>query len=63
MTVKELKEAIENLPDSMDVFMDERRTEYNYGLVNSAFVREIDFSDEWDEAVVATDKVLIISEE
>ena len=63
MTVKELKEAIKDLPDTMDVFMDERLTEFTYGLVNSAEVREINFMEDIDGPVMASDKVLVLSED
>lgn len=67
MTVKQLKEKIQNLPDTMEVFMDERLTgEFRYGLVNSAKVRNILFYDSGDptnEDVQAYDEVLILSEE
>jgi len=66
MTVKELKEKIENLPDNMEVFIAERKTEFAYGLVNSAYVKEITFYEEGnesDEDVQAKDTVLIIDEE
>ena len=67
MTVKQLKEKIQNLPDTMEVFMDERLTdEFKYGLVNSAKVLKILFYDSGDstnEDVQAYDEVLILSEE
>ena len=63
MTVKELKEIIKDLPDTMDVFMDERLTDFTYGLVNSATVREINFMEDVNGPVMATGKVLILSED
>lgn len=63
MTVKELKEKIANLPDSMDVFVAERKTEFAYGLVNSAFVKKIDFMEEPDGEVLTQDDVLVLEEE
>ncbi|WCM42428.1 hypothetical protein MG290_01795 [Flavobacterium sp. CBA20B-1] len=63
MTVKELKEKIANLPDSMDVFVAERKTEFTYGLVNSAFVKMINFMEEPDGEVLAQDNVLVLDEE
>jgi hypothetical protein len=67
MTVKELKEALAKYPDTMDVFVAERKTEFAYGLVNSIRSEEIifaenpDFSE--DEEVLAKDTVVIIDEE
>jgi len=43
MTIKELKQAIADLPDDMDVYIGERLTMYEYVLVNSLRVGEIDF--------------------
>lgn len=67
MTVKELKQVIKDLPDSMEVFLDERLTdEFKYGLVNSAEVKNILFYDSGDpdnKDVQAYDNVLILSEE
>ncbi|MCT4054971.1 hypothetical protein HZP82_15790 [Elizabethkingia anophelis] len=66
MTVKQLKEKIENLPDNMDVFIGERVTEYSYGLVNSAEVKTIlfyDMDDPDNEDIQAKDEVLVLTEE
>ncbi len=68
MTIKELKQKIADLPDNMEVFVAERKTEFSYGLVNSAYVKEIFFTeDEFpteDEIKQAPrEKVLIIEEE
>lgn len=63
MTVKELKEKIANLPDNMDVFVAERKTEFTYGLVNSAFVKEINFVEDPYGEVVAQDYALVLDEE
>lgn len=63
MTIKELKEKIKDLPDHMDVFVDERLTEFRYGLVNSAEVKEINFMEEPDGEVISRDKVLVLTED
>lgn len=63
MTVKELKEKIANLPDNMDVFVAERKTEFTYGLVNSASVKKINFMEEPNGEVLAQDNVLVLDEE
>lgn len=63
MTVKELKEIISSLPDNMDVFVAERKTEFTYGLVNSAYVKEINFAEDPDGEVLSRDKVVILDEE
>jgi len=63
MNVKELKEIIEKLPDHMDIFVAERKTEYSYGLVNSARVKKINMVDEPDGEVLSTETVLLLDEE
>lgn len=63
MNVKELKEKIANLPDNMDVFIAERKTEFSYGLVNSAFVKKINFTEDPDGEVLAQENVLVLDEE
>lgn len=66
MTIKELKEKIENLPDNMDVFIGERVTEFAFGLANSGRVRTIHFYDESDpdnEDLQAEEECFILNEE
>lgn len=63
MNVKELKQIIEKLPDHMDIFVSERKTEYSYGLVNSARVKKINMVDEPDGEVLSTETVLLLDEE
>lgn len=62
MTIKELKQKIADLPDNMDVFVDERYSEFKYGLVNSTYTKNIDFyEDPWDETPLASGTVLILT--
>ena len=63
MTVKELKERLKNCPDNMEIFMDERCTEFTYGLLNSVVVKEINFKEEPDGETMSSDIVLVLSEE
>lgn len=63
MTVKELKQKLEGLPGTMDVFMDERMTEFRYGMVNTCQVKEINFMEDPGGPVMSTDKVVILSED
>lgn len=63
MTVKELKEILVTVPDDFEVFMDERKTEFRFGLVNSAEVREISFSEEVDCEPIACNPCFVLSEE
>jgi hypothetical protein len=63
MTIKELKQKIENLPDTMEVFVDERYTDFKYGLVNSANVTEIEFMEEPDGTPLSQYDVFVLSED
>lgn len=63
MTIKQLKEIIKDKPDTMDVFIGERLTEFKYGLVNSAIVKEIVFKEVPDGEILAYNEVFILSEE
>lgn len=64
MTVKTLKEKLNKFPDTMEVFMAERKTEFTYGLVNSVRSDEINFKeDPYDEEILARDTVVILDEE
>lgn len=62
MKIAQLKQAIADLPDDMDVFIGERLTEESVGLVNSARVQKISVSDEETEEITEYRTVLILSE-
>lgn len=64
MTVRELKDELAKYPDHMDVFMDQRKTEFTYGMVNSVRSKKINFKEDPDgDEVLATDTVVILDEE
>ena len=63
MTIKQLKEIIKDLPDDLLVYVDERRTEYTYGYVNTAEVQQINIMDEHENVTDEDVRVLILSEE
>jgi len=63
MTKAELINALEPFPDYMDVFMDERVSDFRYGLLNSVTSKEINFSEDPDGPVLSSDAVIILSEE
>lgn len=62
MTVKELKQKLEKYPENMDVFMDERISDFRYGLLNSVSVTKINFMEEPDGKVLSKDDVIVLSE-
>lgn len=64
MTVKELKLELEKYPDNMDIFIDERVTEFTYGLLNSVNKKKIDFFDDIsDSTPLSCDICIVLSEE
>jgi len=63
MTLGEFRKQTKDLPDNLEMFMDERLTEFKYGLVNTVQVKEINFMEEPNGEVLSTDKVLAISED
>lgn len=66
MTVKELKEALSQYPDDMRVFVAERVTEYEFGLVNGIGSQHIYFGDDDydddDNNPVPNETVVVIGE-
>jgi hypothetical protein len=65
MNVKQLIEELKKYPETMDVFMAERRTEYAYGLLNSVSVKEVLFepNDDFESEDVAKENCVILSED
>jgi len=63
MTIKELKEVIKNLPDTMEVVIDERTSDFKFGSLESAYTSEITFSEEPESEPIAKDIVLILSDQ
>lgn len=65
MNVKSLKEKLKYMPDNMEVFLAGGKTDFAYGLLNSAYVKEIVFSESQDDddSPQATVECLILDEE
>lgn len=63
MTVKELKEKLNEYPDHLDVFIDERVSDFTYGLVNSVRGQDVNFVEEPGGEPLSRDFVVILSEE
>ena len=63
MTVKQLKEKLNELPEDAQVFVGQRVTEFGYGLVNSIYTKEIPLLEDEDGEELATEKVVVIDEE
>lgn len=62
MTVKELKEKLNGLPDTMDVFIPSTLGDYDFGLVNSAMVQPIRFRED-EESEPVYDDCFVLSED
>ena len=65
MTVKELREKLTGYPDNTPVYMDERKTEFAYGLVNGVYAKEISIQDDPydDDEEAPIESAIILSEE
>lgn len=62
MTVRELREKLAEFPNNMEVFLD-RTTDFKYGSAENVYSKKINFKEDPDDKVLATDKVVIISED
>lgn len=63
MTIAQLKQAIAELPDDMDVFIEEPEIGFHYSMVNKVEVREISFYESEDgTGVTAKDNVLVLTD-
>ena len=66
MTVKELKEKLNEYPDSMDVFLDERLTKFSFGLLNGIREQKISLYDNitsFEDVADKNTEVVILSED
>jgi len=63
MNVKELIKELNKYPENMDVFVAERKTEFDFGLINSVSKKEIGFMEEPNGEVISHDNVVVIAEE
>lgn len=60
MTVKELKQKLENLPENLEVFIEQNNSEFQYSLSNSVSDMVIEFSD---GDLKAEDTVVVIRDD
>lgn len=63
MTLGEFRKKTADFPDNLDLFIDERLTDFKYGLVNSVGKKKINFSEELDSKILAKDEVIVLSED
>lgn len=60
MNIKELKEAIKDLPDNMDVMIEQTNDESRYGMANEVEVENVKFQDGDNDEVFAEVDCLVI---
>lgn len=63
MTKKQLIEALAPFPDTMDVYVGERKTDFYYGIVNSVYTKKIPFTEEPVGKIIAKETVIVIDED
>lgn len=63
MTVKELKEKINDLPDDMEIMLEQTKEEFKYGLLNTIKVNEESFIDPFFLVTLMNDESIILSDE
>lgn len=64
MNVKQLIIELEKYPDNMQVFIAERKTEFQFGLLNSVKSKMINFKEDPDDSkVLARERSVILDEE
>ncbi len=62
MTKEELIKKLEPYPDNIQVFLAERKTDFAYGLLNSAKVKVIHFKEEPEGESLAKEAVIVLDE-
>lgn len=66
MTVKELKQKLENAPDNMDVMIYQGDDEFAYNMANSAEIRKVKFyvdPDDSENTEYAEEDCFVITDE
>ena len=63
MKAEDLIDILITLPGDTKVCIAERKTEFKYGLVNSAYMRKVDFTDEPSGEIMDSETILILDEE
>lgn len=64
MTIKQLKEAIKDLPDNMDVMIHQTWDESPMSMVEQITVQDVTFgSEDIDEKEWATEKCLVLTDD
>lgn len=61
MTVKKLKKILSDLPDHIEVMLDNCCGEFKFDAVDTVGLKEIGFSEEPGGEILAKDNVLVIT--
>jgi hypothetical protein len=61
MTVKELRDYLVNLPDNMDVFISERKTDGAFGLLNCIVETQM-FQEGTKDEIKLSEQCLVLSD-
>lgn len=63
MTLGEFKKATKDMPDHLELFVAERKTEFSFGMVNSVFIKKINFMEDPNGPVLSKSEVIVLDEE
>lgn len=63
MTKKDLIKALEPFDENMEVFLDERVSEFDYGLLNTVRVQKINFKEDPSGKTLTSYNCIVLSEE
>lgn len=66
MTVAQLRKELEKYPDDMEVYLDERKTSFTYGLLNSVSQKSVamyESEQPWDEEPMSIEEAVILCED
>ena len=63
MTKAQLIEALAPYPDNMEVFLADRKTEFDYGALNSVSKKKVNFMEEPGGKILASTECVILDEE
>lgn len=63
MTKKQLIEKLKDVPDDMDIFLQQTNTEFSFSLLEFAEVKVATFTEGIEGGLKATDKVCVLSDE
>lgn len=63
MTVGQLIDELSQYPEDMDVFLAERKSDFDFGLLNSVNQAQLNFKEDSDGETTSTLNCVILDEE